>query len=221
MKKYRGIFIAFEGNEGAGKTTISKKVTEILESKYNENVFLTREPGGSDLKISEDIRKLIMNYDEMDHLTELFLFNAARREHVLKKIKPNLKENKIVISDRFTDSTRVYQSKKIDINIINNINNITVSDENNIIFEPNCVFIFILEPKIAIERIKNNNPHRINNRFDYEKIEFHYEVIEKYMKLYKSNPDKYILVDANKSIDEITNFIIDKILDYKKENYDC
>ncbi len=201
MKKLN-IFISFEGGEGTGKSTVSKIVKEKLENK-GQKVYLTREPGGKDLLFAEDVRKIIMKHSDIDPITEILLFNASRREHVVKKINKHLNSGKLVISDRFEDSTIVYQGmvKGIDLEKIVMANNIAV--DNN---SPKYVFIFDLDPKIGLKRISDNN--RETNRFDKEGIDFHSKVRESYLTLARNNPNKYIILDATRNPEEIADKII-------------
>lgn len=206
MKKHKGIFITFEGGEGVGKSTVSKLVEKKLLSLKKE-VFLTREPGGTGLEFSEEIREIIMKYKDIDPITELLLFNASRREHLVKKIIPNLNEGKIVISDRFSDSTFVYQGKVKGVNIDSFIkaDEITVLDNG-----PSLVFIFDLDPKVGMERISNDN--RKTNRFDAEALDFHLKVRSAYLEMYNSNKNKYVLIDASQPLEKITDLIVERIL---------
>jgi len=209
VKKHnKGTFITFEGGEGAGKSTVVKLVEKLLVSK-NFNVFLTREPGGTGLKFSEEIRRVIMEYDDIDPITELFLFNASRREHMSKKIIPSLNKGEIVISDRFSDSTYIYQCivKGVDPKIFFQVNKIIVEDN-----DPSLVFIFDIDPEEGLKRISSKK--RTTNRFDQEDINFHKKIREAYLELYKTNKSKYILIDASKSLEDITKEISEKIIDY-------
>lgn len=196
-------FITFEGVEGAGKTTVSNLVKEKLETQGFQ-VFLTREPGGKDVKFAEDIRKVIMDHEDIDPITELFLFNASRREHTIKKIRKHLEKGELVISDRFVDSTIVYQG--ID-NLINketilSINNIAVGET-----KPDFVFILDLDPIVGIKRISTNK--RETNRFDNKNIEFHKKIRKGYQKLAEDDPEKYIILDANLSPGELSDMVIE------------
>jgi len=208
VKKHKNIFITFEGGEGAGKSTVAKIVKKKLE-KNGQPVFLTREPGGTNLKFSEDVRKIIMKHEDIDPITELLLFEAARREHITKKIIPNLKKGNLVISDRFADSTIVYQGivKKIGEKIATCANDIAVGDNY-----PDLVFIFDIDPKIGFARIKNNK--RQTNRFDNEGLEFHKKIRESYLKISNKNKDKYKLLDATKKPEIIADEIVEIIKKY-------
>jgi dTMP kinase len=108
----RGYFITFEGPDGSGKTTIIKLIKDHLES-LSKRVILTREPGGNGVNISERIRDIVLGneFQEMDYLTEAYLFAASRRQHVQQLIKPHLLDNYIVLCDRFIDSSLVYQGE--------------------------------------------------------------------------------------------------------------
>ncbi len=209
MKKLRK-FITFEGGEGTGKSTTAKYLKDMLQDK-GYDAYVTREPGGQGLAIAEDIRKIIMNHGNMHPVTELLLFNASRREHVDKVIEPKLNEGAIVISDRYSDSTLVYQgtARDVDIETIKLTNDIGMQEAI-----PDLVFIFDLDPKEGRKRILDN--HRDTNRFDEEGIKFHEKIREGYLSLQKTNPDKYILVDASKSTEEIAEYIFNIIT--KDEN---
>lgn len=210
VKKLK-LFITLEGGEGTGKTTTALALQEKLK-EHDYDSYLTREPGGKGLDIAEDIRNIIMKHGNIDPITELFLFNASRREHVDKIIKPNLDEGKIVISDRFSDSTVVYQGlvKKTDKETINTVNSIAIQET-----EPQMVFIFDLDPIEGKKRIDINS--RETNRFDDNNIEFHNNVRQGYLDLQKTNEEKYILVDASKPPKEIADFIFEKIIDYENK----
>lgn len=203
MKEYKGLFVTFEGGEGAGKTTASLLVKKILENN-NMPTLVTREPGGTDLKFAEDIRKTIMKYSDIDPMTELLLFESSRREHLIKKVLPNLESGKIVISDRFIDSTVVYQgiAKGIPLEDIQIINEIVI-DKNY----PDITFIFDVDPEIGLGRIKKNN--RGMNKFDKYNFEFHNKIRQGYWNLKDNdkNNRKFILLDASRDINTIAEEI--------------
>lgn len=209
MKKHN-IFITFEGGEGTGKTTAAELVQRKLEAE-GLPVFLTREPGGAGLAIAEDIRGIIMKHGDVDPVTELLLFEASRREHIVKTIVPNLNEGKLVISDRFQDSTIVYQgiARGIDKDVIFKANKIAVDT-----YQPELVFIFDLDPELGLKRIIDNQ--RTRNRFDNESLEFFHKIRDGYLALAETNPEKYIIVDASKTAEEISDYIIDVL-----KNHEC
>lgn len=208
-ENYNNIFISFEGGEGTGKSTAALLVKKKLETK-GISVFLTKEPGSDELKFAEDIKKIIMQNNDIDPITELLLFNASRREHIVKKIIPALEKGQYVISDRFSDSTLIYQgiAKGVDKNTIISANNIATQN-----LEPSLVFVFDLDPKIGLERIEKNR--RETNRFDKENLSFHSKIRKGYKELYKSNKKKYILVKACKTPEEISDFILEKIIKHE------
>ncbi len=208
MKKHK-LFITFEGGEGTGKSTTAQHLAEKLKENGHKP-YITREPGGQGLSISEDIRNIIMDNEDISPITELLLFNASRREHVDKIINPKLEEGYIVISDRFIDSTLIYQgvAKNVDPESIKIINKIAIQET-----EPNIVFVFDLDPAIGRERIEANN--RETNRFDKEGIEFHNKIREAYLDLCKTNPNKYIVLDASKPTEELVEIIYNKIKEYE------
>jgi dTMP kinase len=183
------MLVTFEGCEGAGKSTIIK----MLAKEYKNFVY-TREPGGSE--VGESIRNIILNND-MDSKTELLLFSAARNEHLVKTLLPNLSQGKTVICDRFTDSTLVYQGYVRKLSGVQIINNFVMGD-----LEPNITIYLDIDPKIGLERIKEKN------RIDNEKIEFHNKVREGYKTLLKTYPNRIIEVNADQPIDEVYKDVI-------------
>lgn len=164
MKREKGLFITLEGGEGSGKTTVSRMLKEWLEER-GETVLLTREPGGTET--AEMIRELILSR-EMDPLTEAFLFAAARNDHVNKVIVPALEEGKIVISDRYIDSSFVYQG------IVNGLGVEIVYEINRPMLEkatPDITFLLDVSPSTSEYRVKKRLSES-TNRFDRAGIEF-------------------------------------------------
>ncbi len=202
----RGIFITLEGGEGSGKTTTSEVVKTKLEA-MGYQVVLTREPGG--VEVSEAIRNTIMNY-ELHKKTEILLFAAARVEHLHQKIIPALNANKIVLCDRYIDSSVVYQgmARNSDTNYVRDIN-YWATDE----FLPDLTIFFDVKPEIALERISVEE--REVNRFDNEKLEFHKAIYDGYTKLSAENKARIKKVDATKNqsavIEDVLTLITEKI----------
>ncbi len=190
----KGIFITFEGPEGAGKTTIIQMLSEQLE-----NSILTREPGGID--IAEQIRKVILAKENtaMDARTEALLYAAARRQHLVEKVKPALKEGKIVLCDRFVDSSLAYQgyARGLGVDEVLGINQFAIED-----MMPELTLYFDIEPELGLKRIRKNNEREIN-RLDLEALEFHHKVREGYLLLMERFPERIIKVDASKSLEEV------------------
>ena len=207
MKNLQGIFITFEGGEGTGKSTQSKLLYEHLINK-NINTILTREPGGC--LESEEIRNILIkgNINKWDPITESLLHNAARREHIKKIIKPALLENKVVICDRFVDSTMAYQG--IGLGVSSNFLDILSSEITENI-KPNITFIFDIDIKTSLERA-NIRDKEIQNRYEKFDQEFHKRVRNYFLSLPRIDK-KYILIDASKSIEQINSKIIKSLSD--------
>ena len=197
MKSLQGLFITFEGGEGTGKSTQSKLLYDYLKSKIND-VILTREPGGC--TESENIRNLLIkgNINKWDPITESLLHNAARREHIKNIIKPALLKNKIVICDRFIDSTMAYQGIGQGVNS-KFLNMLSKEITENII--PNITFIFDIDPDISLKRAKKRDENDIN-RYENFDISFHRNIRNYFKSLINTNK-RYILIDASNSIEEI------------------
>ncbi len=192
------LFITLEGPEGSGKTSAINKVKEILQSQGHE-IVMTREPGGT--SISEQIREVILNKENtsMDPRTEALLYAASRRQHLVEKIWPSVKEGKIVICDRYLDSSLAYQgfARNLGIEDILKIN--MYATENTF---PDLTLLFDLDPEIGLGRI-NADKNREVNRLDLEKLSFHKAVREGYLKLAKMYPERFVIIDASKSKEEV------------------
>lgn len=192
------MFISFEGIDGSGKSTIAKLVDEQLKKEGYQTV-LTREPGG--VKIAEDIRAIILdkNNTNLDDHTEALLFAAARRQHLKERILPALKENKIVLCDRFVDSSLAYQGggKHLGVNEVYNIN---IFATDNLF--PDLTLLFDMDPQEALKRIDKNKEREVN-RLDLEKLSFYETTRNTFLDLAKKYPTRIKIVDASKSIDEV------------------
>ncbi|MEB7781295.1 dTMP kinase [Mammaliicoccus fleurettii] len=202
-----GQFITFEGPEGSGKTTVIHKVFEMLEDEYD--ILLTREPGG--IKISEAIRNLLLDSDdEMDERTEALLFAAARRQHLVEKILPQLNKDGILLCDRFVDSSLSYQgyAREIGVEEVKAINEFAIESRY-----PDLTLYFDVPAEIGLNRIKDNQ--REANRLDKEKIEFHHKVTDGYKKLIAEYPDRIKVIDATQPLEKVIEeayFMIVKFL---------
>lgn len=209
----KGLFIVFEGGEGAGKSTILDKIYIWLEER-GYSCIKTREPGG--IKISEKIRSVILDNEntEMDERTEALLYAAARRQHLVEKVIPALESGKVVLCDRFIDSSLAYQghARGIGMEEILNINKFAIED-----FMPDLSIFFDIDPKLGLDRINKDSSREVN-RLDNEKIDFHNRVREGYNLVMEMSGDRMVRIDASKSIDEVYNDvkdIINKYLDKK------
>lgn len=190
------LFITFEGPEGSGKTSILVKLKEKLANDGIE-IITTREPGGS--IISEEIRKVILNKNNilMDPWTEVLLYIAARRQHLVERVFPEINTKKIIICDRFSDSTLAYQGygRKLDIDKINTIQDMAFDN-----FKPNLTILFNVSPEIGLKRINNRNQSE-NNRLDKENLVFHNLVFQGYQEIAKNNQKRIKVIDASMDFD--------------------
>lgn len=211
MKK--GLLITFEGGEGSGKSTIIKRLVQELQAQYPD-IVLTREPGGT--KISEEIRKIILDKDNvlMDKKTEALLYAASRRQHLIETVFPALDSHKIVLSDRYLDSSLVYQgyARGIGINEVLDVNLFAI--DNRL---PDLTILFDLRPEVGLKRIKSNS--REINRLDLEALEFHKKVHEGYLILQKQYGDRIKKVDAEQPIEDVycrvRKLVEEKIKEYE------
>lgn len=208
------IFISFEGPEGAGKTSVLEALISELKTKLGDNLVTTREPGGN--PISEAIRSILQPEEDngMDKRTEALLYTAARRQHLVENIKPALDQNKIVISDRYVDSSLAYQGagRGLGIDNIWEINQFAIDG-----LLPDMTIYLDVPVEIGLARVNENRQGKID-RLDKESISFHQKVRETYLKLQSEFSDRIKIVDAtqplNKVIDD-TRILINQILEDK------
>ena len=166
----KGIFVVIEGQDGCGKSTQVKLLKERLE-RDGRDVITTREPGGT--PDAEAVRQLLVTgeKDRWDKISEIFLFSAARRNHVEKLIKPAIAEGKIVISDRFVSSTMAYQGfgHGLDLKLIDRVTNIAIGS-----FKPDVTFFLTVDPEIGVRRALSRRGTEI--RFEQQDMEFYKRV---------------------------------------------
>lgn len=197
------MFISFEGIDGSGKSTITKIVYERLEAKYG-NVILTREPGGN--KIAEKIRDLILdpNNETMDDRTEALLFAASRRQHLIEKIVPALDEGKLVICDRFVDSSIAYQGygRQIGAKEVAEINHFAIEHHM-----PELTFFLDVSVEVGLGRIGKRDEL---DRLETAEIDFFNRIYDGYQTIIKDNP-RFVVIDGTKSIEDISQEIIEHI----------
>jgi len=194
-----GKFITFEGTDGSGKTSVIKEVERYLKIN-GYNVVTTREPGG--VSISEQVRGVIhdVHNTEMDPICEALLYAASRRQHLVQKVLPLLKEGTVVICDRYIDSSLAYQgyARGIGVDKVKAINEYAIDGKY-----PDLTIFLDVSPEIGIERImKNQNTHEVN-RMDKESIDFHTRTHEGYVELTKLFPDRIKRVNGERSIKEV------------------
>ncbi|MBQ4649454.1 MAG: dTMP kinase [Firmicutes bacterium] len=199
----RGIFISIEGPDGSGKSTQIENIKRFFADKNIEIVF-TREPGGT--PIGDRIREILLdnNCKEMDYMTEAMLYAASRAQHVAQVIKPALEAGKIVICDRFVDSSMAYQGYGRHLgDAVAVINSYAVAG-----CMPDITFLMKLDPSIGKSRAASRNQE---DRLESEKVAFHQEVYNGYLQLEKDNPDRIFGIDASRGIDEIRDDIYKKL----------
>lgn len=199
MKNYKSpLFISFEGCEGSGKSTQAKKLYEYFKV-IGEDVILTREPGGTD--IAEQIREILVtgSVDKISKKTELLLHYAARTEHIRKVIKPALSEGKIVISDRYFDSTIAYQGygHGLDLEFIDRLNEFIVDG-----IKPNITFIFDIDLEVGISRAKGRETDN-EKRYESMDLEFHKRLKDGFLKIAEKNSDRCHVINADDTIENL------------------
>lgn len=200
----RGWFITFEGPDGSGKTTISTNVYQQLKTE-GFDVIYTREPGG--IEIAEKIRDIILDPHNtaMDKKTEALLYAASRRQHLVEKILPALKENKIVVCDRFVDSSLAYQGvgRGIGIDQVLAINEFAIEG-----FYPDFTIYLDIDAKKGLSRIADRN---YRDRLDREKEQFHMLVAKGYEAIKEKFKDRYYIVNADRNVSDIVKDAVDII----------
>ena len=193
----RGLFITFEGTDGAGKTTQIQRLSADLR-QAGHDICLTREPGGT--PISEQIRDVLLNPDhsEMAATTELLLYAASRAQHVSEVIKPALEAGKIVISSRFADAMVVYQGygRGLDLERINRLNRIATDGVT-----PNVTFVLDLPVEIGLQRVQKSRGGL--DRLEREKIEFHQRLRDGYRALAQQETQRLKIIDAQASHEQV------------------
>lgn len=208
------MFITFEGPEGSGKTSAANEVIRILVAR-GYDVLYTREPGGT--PIAEEIRNIILDKKNtaLDARAEALLYAASRRQHLVEKVWPALKEGKIVISDRFLDSSLAYQgaARKIGIENVLNIN--LFATEGTF---PDLTLLFDITPEKGLERIAVNKKREVN-RLDLEALEFHRQVRETFLELAKKYRERYVVIDASKTLPEVVGAALNVILDRLEQKH--
>ncbi|MCD8027813.1 MAG: dTMP kinase [Erysipelotrichaceae bacterium] len=201
-----GVFITFEGGEGSGKTTIANLIKNQLE-KEGYSVVLTREPGG--VAIAEQIRNVIVdvNNTNMDARTEALLYASSRRQHLVEKIIPALNENKIVICDRYVDSSMVYQGIGRGLGV-DEVYNMNLFATENIL--PHLTIFFDIKPELGLQRVYSNKNREVN-RLDLEALDFHQKVYDGYLTICNKFPERIVKVDASLSIDDVFQSVYNEV----------
>lgn len=203
----KGIFITIEGNDGSGKSTIINGIKEEF-SKRGMNVLFSREPGGS--TIAEKIREIILdpNNDKMDDRTEALLYAASRRQHIVETIIPALEEGKIVICDRYIDSSLAYQgyARGIGIDEVYHMNMFATSG-----LLPDLTIYLLVSPEVGLSR---KTKQKELDRLEKENNSFHHQVYEGYLELVPKFKDRVKVVNGEGSIPSVTSEVIRVIDEY-------
>lgn len=199
--KVSGIFITIEGPDGAGKTSVISELYPRLQLIAKKGIIKTREPGG--IRIAEKIRQIILDprNEEMDERTEALLYAAARRQHLVEVILPALNEGKIIICDRFVDSSLAYQGagRRIGMNEIAQINEFATEGTT-----PQFTLYLDVDSDTGLRRIQQNRTHQID-RLDSEGLEFHQRVRHAYLKIAEENPERITKIDARMGLQEVVD----------------
>ncbi|MFS1663095.1 dTMP kinase [Streptococcus sp. zg-JUN1979] len=194
-----GILLSFEGPDGAGKTTVLNAILPLLKDQLEQEILVTREPGG--VSISEHIRELILDvrHTEMDSKTELLLYIAARRQHWVEKVAPALKEGHLVMMDRFIDSSVAYQGfgRGLDIEAIDWLNHYATDG-----IKPDLTLYFDVPSEVGLARIAKNADREVN-RLDLEALELHQKVRQGYLDLADKESSRMVIIDARKPLHEV------------------
>ncbi len=206
MKK--GYFITFEGGEGTGKSTQIKLLEDYLKGK-GEDIIITKEPGGTEVGL--EIRKLLVcgDKDKFDATAEALLYFADRHIHLSKKIWPAMEKGCVVMSDRFADSTFAYQyygyNKRVSKETLQQLYQIAVGD-----FKPDLTIILDIDPKIGLERSFNKakSMEVKELRFEGREFEFHQNLRNGFLEIAKEEPNRCVVLDANKTIEELHKDIV-------------
>jgi dTMP kinase len=202
-----GILITFEGGEGSGKTTQIQNLFKFLESEFSSvELVVTREPGGTEG--AELIRDLLVRgaSDRWQPVTEALLMSASRHEHIKNVVEPALAQNKIVISDRFFDSTTVYQGivGGVDAEAVAALTKLACG---NVI--PDLTFLLDMDAKVGLDRAGNRDDDE--TRFEDKGLHFHQQVRDAFLELANENEDRFVIIDATLPVSEIANIIRNKV----------
>ena len=198
--KNKGYFISFEGIDGSGKSTQIQKLAEFLEAR-DFDIVITREPGGS--KGGEEIRNLLLqgDVDRWSAETEILLFTAARRDHLERIILPALEEGKVVICDRFTDSTRMYQGMRgVNLrNLVDTLNGKVIK------FDPDLTILIDINPEISLKRAKSRKT--VEERFEDFGVDLQKKMRKGFLELAKEFGNRIEVVNGQQTIDKLAQDI--------------
>ncbi len=212
------MFITLEGGEGAGKGSVIKKMENYFQTLGLE-YMVTFEPGGT--RIGEIIRGILKSSENKGVLcdeAEIFLFMAGRMQHLKELILPSLENGKIVVSDRYYDSTRAYQGagRRLHSNLVEKI--IFGIFE---VLVPDLTFLLDLSPEVGLARntkqLKNGEGTKTHTRFEEEMLDFHYRLRQGYLDLAKKEPNRFCIVDAEQSKKDVWKDVKEKLDEVLKQ----
>jgi len=205
-----GLFITFEGIDGAGKSTHIDALAQAFRAQ-GRSLTLTREPGGTPL--AEKLRALVLN-DPMDAMTEALLVFAARRDHLQQVIEPALARGEVVLCDRFTDATFAYQGggRGFDLQTLSFLEHLVQSKqglEGHFVRQPDMTLWFDLAPDIAAQRLAGA---RVPDKFEAQPVEFFARVRAGYQARFAAQPQRFARIDADQSRDAVWQDVFDTLL---------
>ncbi|MFB9768310.1 dTMP kinase [Lactiplantibacillus modestisalitolerans] len=196
-----GKLVTFEGPDGAGKTSALNAIVAKLKPRLGDRLVVTREPGGN--HISEAIRTIILdrNNTMMDDRTEALLYAAARRQHIVQEILPALKQNQLVLCDRYIDSSVAYQGagREIGEQAVYDMNQFATQG-----LTPDLTLYFDVDAAVGLKRIQTHRQNEIN-RLDVEALSFHHKVQAAYLRLLAANPERIKRVDASQPLEAVVS----------------
>jgi dTMP kinase len=198
-----GLFISFEGIDGAGKSTHISSLADAFKAA-GRSVTLTREPGGTPL--AEKLRAMVLN-DAMDSLTESLLIFAARRDHLARVIRPALLRGEVVLCDRFTDATFAYQGggRGFDLHVLKTLEAWVQSTEGQTLLQPDLTVWFDLDPLKAAERLAGA---RVPDKFEAQPVEFFRRVAQGYADRQQAEPNRFARIDAAQSRETVWQDVV-------------
>ncbi|WP_029608478.1 dTMP kinase [Mycoplasma simbae] len=209
------MFITFEGPDASGKTTIINKLVEFLAKKCPGLQYITtREPGGKDIIEAEKIRELILDKRSvLSSVAEALLYTTSRRIHLERVVWPALKENKLVISDRYVDSFYAYQgyARNLGVEYTKQMSALVIESTM-----PDITFFLNITPEQSKARLNAGRLVQYHDRLDAETDNFRDKVYEGYLKLIENEPERFVVINANQSVDEVLSELIDKLFANEK-----
>jgi len=211
MELKKGLFVSFEGGEGAGKSTQIQILAQALEQQ-GLRVFCTREPGGT--KLGDRIRELLIDksLEAMSPKCEALLYAAARAEHVNKTIAPALQKSQLVLCDRFLDASRAYQG------VARGLGRQAVDDVNLWATDgvlPDRVYVFKLPPEEGLRRVSKRQGGELD-RLESESIDFHEKILKAYLGQARRQPERYKVIDASQSLEKLSQDLLEDMKEWIK-----